>query len=127
MLGSLAVLAGLLINIGLNLVLLPSYGLAGAVASAAIANLIALGVTYVFSVHCGLKFDCGAWIVLLLPPLLCFGPWIALSGLALVALWAAKGTQILSPAEKDQVLLAGADYIRRLRARLQPLLSGPLS
>ena len=46
MLGSLAVLVGMLVNIGLNLLLLPRYGLAGAVAATAAANLAALAVAY---------------------------------------------------------------------------------
>ena len=59
MLGSLAVLVGVVVNIGLNLLLLPRYGLAGAVAATAVANVAALTVAYLLCLRCGLRFDPG--------------------------------------------------------------------
>jgi O-antigen/teichoic acid export membrane protein len=123
MLGSLAVLLGIVVNVGLNLLLLPQYGLAGAVAATAVANVTALAVTYVFCVRCGLRFDPGVWIILALPPLFLAGPWIGLLALAAVAAWATGGHGILSRDEKSHLLAGWRRYALRLRDTFKPLAS----
>jgi O-antigen/teichoic acid export membrane protein len=123
MLGSLAILVGVLLNIVLAFVLLPRYGLPGAVAATATANLAALGTAYLLGMRCGLQFDPGVWIVLALPPLFCLGPWIALIVLVATAAWGIKGRWILSREEKDQLLEAWRHYVHRLRTIIHPLAS----
>jgi O-antigen/teichoic acid export membrane protein len=115
MLGSLAVLVGVVVNIGLNLWLLPRYELAGAVAATAAANFTALAAGYLFCWRCGMRFDRGVWIVLALPPLFCAGPWIALAALAAVAAWALRGRVILSDEEKQQLAQVAQQYVHKLR------------
>ncbi len=115
MLGSLAVLVGVAANVTFNLYLLPEYGLVGAVAATAGANLIALALAYGFGVRCGLKFDPGVWIILALPPVLCAGPWIALSVLLAIGALAMSGRLILSAEDKQQVMVVLRRYGDRLR------------
>lgn len=120
-LGSLPILAGVLLNIGLNLVLLPWFGLTGAVCAAAATNLSALALTYVFSVRSGLKFDPGVWIVLAMPPLFCAGPWIMLAALTGLTAWAIQRDYLLSTEEKGQLRSVASRYV----ARLRPLKTAP--
>jgi O-antigen/teichoic acid export membrane protein len=116
MLGSVAVLVGVLLNIGLNLILLPRYGLTGAVAATAVANFAALATTYLLAMRCGLKFDVGVWIVLALPPVFCAGPWITLLALTIIAAWACLGRGILTAQEKHQLLNSGRMHWERARS-----------
>jgi O-antigen/teichoic acid export membrane protein len=121
MLSSLAVLVGVIVNVGLNLLLLPRYGLGGAVLATAAANFIALVLAYAFAVRCGLDFDRGVWIVLALPPLLLTGPWIALAMLLVIAAWVISGTQVLSREEKELVLQVMQQYCLRAQQGITDL------
>src|SRR4029079_4162150 len=71
-LGSLSLVVGLLLNISLNLVLLPRFGLQGAVWSTTAANLVTLALTYEFSRRYGMRVDRGTWLLTLAPLCLVF-------------------------------------------------------
>ncbi len=90
-LASAALACGLILNVLLNLVLLPRLGLEGAVLSTAAANALSLGLTCLFNHRLGFHLDRGAMVVMLLPALLCLGPWAAVLGLLIVAADAALG------------------------------------
>ena len=102
-LASVALACGLALNIPLNLVLLPRLGLEGAVLSTAAANALSLGLICLFNRRLGFHLDDGAKLVLVLPMLLCLGPWVALFALAAVAVDAVWGDRLLSPDEKRQL------------------------
>jgi O-antigen/teichoic acid export membrane protein len=122
-LGCVPILAGVLLNIGLNLILLPRFGLVGAVSASAAANLTALAFTYLLGTRCGLKFDSGVAIVLALPPLFCAGPWILLAALAGITTWAVQGNYLLNREEKDQLRNVARGYLCRFRG-MKTALSG---
>ena len=63
----LALLLGLAVNVGLNLLLLPRLGLLGAVLATAAANFVALMVVVAISRRLGFRVDLGTWVALLLP------------------------------------------------------------
>ena len=102
-LSSLALLAGLVVNIGFNLLLLPTYGLEGAVWATTLANLTALVLVYVFSSRNGMHVDRGTWILSLAPMTLCLGPWVALGALVGLGVVAFTGTSIFTRQEKRQI------------------------
>ena len=79
-LASVALACGLVLNVPLNLVLLPRLGLQGAVLSTAAANALSLGLICLFNRRLGFHLDDGAKLVLVLPMLLCLGPWVAAAG-----------------------------------------------
>ncbi len=111
-----ALLVGLAVNVALNLLLLPRLGLLGAVLATAAANFIALMLVVVFSRRLGLRVDPGTWVALLLPAVVCLGPWIAALALLVVALYAAVSDRLFSREEK-RVLTAGiAQYQAKLVA-----------
>ncbi|QDU99237.1 lipopolysaccharide biosynthesis protein [Lignipirellula cremea] len=73
-LASLALFLGLILNFSLNAVLVPWWGLPGAVAATAAANATALVLLLGLSSRSGMKMDCGGWCAALLPILLLGGP-----------------------------------------------------
>jgi O-antigen/teichoic acid export membrane protein len=102
-LSSLAMGAGLLLNVVLNKLLLPPLGLPGAVLATSVANLAALGIICLFVRRLGFPFDRGVRVLLLLPPVVCLGPWITLAVLTAVGLEAAYSDRLLSAQEKREI------------------------
>ena len=126
-LGSIALGVGLVVNVGLNLVLLPRLGLLGAVLATTAANLVALVLLSGLSRLLGLRIDAGTWVALALPAVVCLGPWVALVVLVAVAVEAAIRDRLLSPEEKRQLIEGCREYRQRLRAfwlNLRPAQSG---
>jgi O-antigen/teichoic acid export membrane protein len=119
-LGSLALFGGLLLNIACNVVLLPRYGLEGAVWATTLANLAALVLTYVLSQWHGMHIDFGTWILTLAPLALGLGPSVALVALICLAAAILLGNRVLLSQEKQQLLTALAhplDKVSRLRRK----------
>ncbi len=112
-LSSVAMAAGLLLNVALNRILLPPLGLPGAVLATSIANLVALGIICLFVGRLGFPFDRGVRVLLLLPPVVVLGPWIALAVLVVVGLEAAYSDRLLSPEEKQEIRRALDGYLAR--------------
>lgn len=112
---SLALLIGLLVNVGLNLLLLPRMGLLGAVLATTAANLIALVLICTFNHLLGFRTDLGARVVFALPLVICLGPWVALSALLLVGLEAFRSDRLLSGEEKRQITEGCRQYLHKLK------------
>ena len=112
-LASVALFCGLVLNVPLNLVLLPRLGLQGAVLSTAAANALSLGLICLFNRRLGFHLDDGAKLVLVLPMLVCLGPWVALFALVAVAADAVWSDRLLSPEEKRQLAEGVAEYGKR--------------
>jgi O-antigen/teichoic acid export membrane protein len=112
-LASVALALGLALDVPLNLLLLPPLGLKGAVLSAVAANAVSLWFVCRFNRHLGFRLDNGARLVLVLPMLLCCGPWLATLALPVVAACAVWGNRLLSRNEKKQLVEGLGDYGRR--------------
>ncbi len=116
-LSSCSLLVGLLLNVALDLVLLPLYGLHGAVISTTAANFVALLLVYLFSWRYGMRIDRGTWLLSAAPMLLWLGPLPAC--VALVALWiVAACTNVLFSTEEKQ---HGLDVVRGFVHKLKRL------
>ncbi len=76
-LAALPLAIGLVVNIGLNLLLLPMWGLYGAVVATGISTLICLLTILWLSKQHGLKLDQGSWLLVLLPAVLPAGASVA--------------------------------------------------
>jgi O-antigen/teichoic acid export membrane protein len=112
---SLALAAGLAVNVALNLLLLPRLGLVGAVLATASANAVALALIYGLSRRLGMKLDRGVWLASALPLAIPFGGGPA-AAVVLAAGWsAARGSWLFSRREKQQF----AAVTRRCLERLQ--------
>ena len=114
-LASLALLIGLAVNVGLNLLLLPRMGLLGAVLATTVANLIALVLICAFNHLMGFRMDLGTRVVFALPLVICLGPWVSLLALLAVALEAFRSDRLLSGEEKRQLAEGGRQYLHRLK------------
>ncbi|HEV3021334.1 MAG TPA: lipopolysaccharide biosynthesis protein [Pirellulales bacterium] len=114
---SMALAMGLVVNVVLNLSLLPYLGLLGAALATAGANLIVLLVMYAASLACGLRIDPGVWLISLLPAALALGPWVALASLAAVALLTLTGERLFDADEKLSLADSVARSLRERRTK----------
>jgi O-antigen/teichoic acid export membrane protein len=114
---SLTLFVGLAANIGLNLILLPKFGLLGAVLATAAARLVSLGILWVITRNLGMKIDRGLLIVAGLPLLLVLGPWVALIGLIAVVVGNVPGIGCFVAAEKTEIAAAVRQYWLKCRQR----------
>ena len=115
---SLTLFVGLAANVGLNLVLLPKFGLLGAVLATAAARLVTLGMLWTITGKLGMEIDRGLLIVAALPLLLVSGPWAALIALVAVAVGKAPGIGCFTAAEKTEIAGAAEQYWLKFRQRL---------
>ncbi len=105
-LGCVALLTGLITNVILNTILLPRYGLVGAVWATGAANAVALVLIYRFNVWMGMKLQRSVVLVSLLPITLGFGPFAALAALTAVVLAAIFTNRVFDAAEKQRLVRA---------------------
>jgi O-antigen/teichoic acid export membrane protein len=115
-LASISFLIGLIANVGLNLLLLPRYGLYGAVLATTIANFIALVLILGFSRWLGMSIHRGTWLVVGLPLAFCLGPWVSFGVLSLVATIAFSTNLLLHADEKQELLGVWRRATERLSA-----------
>ncbi len=111
---SIAYLGGLVVNIGLNLLLVPPLGLLGAVLGTCTANFVSLGLVLAVSSTNGLRLDRATWIVSLLPLTLMLGLWGSLIGTG-AAIVLALGTELVFTDDERRELFAVA---RRYQEKL---------
>jgi polysaccharide transporter, PST family len=112
-LASVALACGLMLNVLLNIVLLPKLGLEGAVLSTAAANALTLGLICLFNRRLGFALDDGAKLVLVLPMVVCLGPWVAVFAIVAIGAEAMMGSLLLSPEEKHQITTGLSEYGKR--------------
>lgn len=110
---TVALLVGVVLNVILNMLLLPRMGLFGAVLATASANIVALAILFFFCGQLGLRLERSTWIAVALPVSVCLGPWVAALILAAVTIEAAKGTFLLNLDEKEQFAHGLRDYLQR--------------
>ena len=111
----LPLVAGLAANIGLNLLLLPMWGLYGAVVATAISAAICLAVILVLSQCHGMKVDLGIWLVVLAPLALSFSVTSAVATGVVLTLAALCTELILNCQERTQLRQLLASYLIKLK------------
>jgi PST family polysaccharide transporter len=115
-LASLALLVGLIVNIGLNLWWLPKWGLHGAVAATMFGTATALMFVFAANRSLGMKLDRGAAVASMLPGLICFGPIVGTVTLAAIGAIAMTTNWFLAPGERQSILAALVSYLRPLQS-----------
>jgi O-antigen/teichoic acid export membrane protein len=93
-------LIALAANVGLNVLLMPLYGLAGAVLATTIANAAALAITFRVNTRIGMQVDAGTWIMCCLPACLCGGTGTAAAGLTVVCIAVLTSKALFSASER---------------------------
>jgi O-antigen/teichoic acid export membrane protein len=109
---------GLVINIVLNALLLPSLGILGAALASAIGTAANLLIVFWFSKRFGLALDSRVFIFIALPLTLCLGPGVAAISLTCVLIMSVRTGLVFTLDERRQidVILAG------LAARMRPVM-----
>jgi len=121
---SLVAFLGVLVNVGLNLLLLPRLGLQGAVLATAAANGVAVLLMCGLCRRYGLNVHRGTFFGLLLPVSIPLGPWVVLLVLAAVIFQTIVSDRFLSREEKQEILAGIERYVtpvlRRARGKMAP-------
>ena len=118
-LGCFSLAVGLAANIVLNLVLIPAYGLPGAVIATATSHFAVLGMVLAINRGLGMRVQRSTGCIALLPIALLWGPWIALAVLAASMVGLLTTDQILNTDEKGRIMAVWQEYYGKLRHRKQ--------
>jgi polysaccharide transporter, PST family len=94
---------GLLVNVILNFILLPHYGLHGAVFATATSTVLCLATVLVVSRRHGMQLDSGTWILALAPVALGFGVWPAVAACGLLAVAGASTNYVFTAEERREL------------------------
>jgi PST family polysaccharide transporter len=114
-LGCAAIVVGLMVNVALNLALLPRLGLLGAVLATSAANLAALMLLAVLATRRGMCFDRGAVWLAGLPAAAALGPLPAALLLAAAAALAWRTNWLFNAAEKRELSQIAQGYWLNVR------------
>ena len=117
-LSSVALLVGLLVNVSLDLVLLPRVGLHGAVIATTAANFAALTLLYLLNSRLGMRIARGTWILAAVPMLLWLGPTVASLGLLVVTAVSLCTDWLFSDEERQHLLAPAIGIWQKFRIRL---------
>ena len=114
---SIAYLGGLVVNIGLNLMLVPPLGLLGAVLGTCAANFVALALVLGISTVNGLRLDRATWLVSLLPVTLVLGLWGALLGTAAAIVVSLKTELLFTEEDRRELISIARRYQEKFLRR----------
>lgn len=124
-LATLPLVVGLVINIALNIVLLPIWGLYGAVAATAISSLICLIAILLLSNRYGLPLDLGTWLTAAAPITLAAGPVFAATILLVLLIASLCTNLILNASEHAQLRKLTLETLNKLKPYWQRSASAP--
>jgi O-antigen/teichoic acid export membrane protein len=114
---SIAYLGGLIMNIGLNLVLVPPLGLWGAVLGTCGANFVVLALVFWISASSGLRLDRATWLVSLLPLALAFGLWGAVAATATAIVLALATDWLITEDDRREMISVAQRYLDKFLRR----------
>ena len=115
-LGTLPLVAGLAINVGINLVLVPAWGLLGAVVSTTAATAAALAVLYWINRRVGMRLERGTILLSAAPAALCGGVWCGSAALVLLAVVAPFSRTLFTQDERNTFASLGRMYSGKVAA-----------
>lgn len=125
-LAALPLAIGLLINVILNLFMIPTWGLHGAVIATGIATIICLAIILLLSYRHGMKLDSGTWLICAMPISLAWGIAPAIIALIGVTALTFLSNSVFDTYERRQMLVFLANGIAKVKA-VFPRLSGPVA
>ncbi|MAT71432.1 MAG: hypothetical protein CMJ58_18140 [Planctomycetaceae bacterium] len=118
---------GLVVNTVLNAILVPTWGLKGAVVATALATLCGLAVGLLLNRVHGMTVDRRLWIAAIAPGALALGAWPALAALALLLVPLPGGSVLLTSDEWTSLTNLAQSALAKLRSRLprRPAVTSP--
>jgi PST family polysaccharide transporter len=102
---------GLVANIVLNLFLLPTLGLHGAVLATALSTALCLAHVLVLSRRHGMQLDAGTWLLAVSPAAIGFGVWPAIAACFVVGVAAFSSTLVFTADERGELSACIGDAI----------------
>jgi O-antigen/teichoic acid export membrane protein len=112
-LGTLPLAIGLAMNMALNVVLIPAWGLLGAVVATTISTGLALAVLYWINRAAGMQLQAGMLWLSLAPISLCAGPWAATATLLLLLAILPFSRMLITQSEREAI----AELVRSYSAK----------
>jgi len=112
-LGTVPLATGLVVNTLLNLVLIPSMGLLGAVVATTIATGLALAVLYWINHSAGMRLQLGMVWLSLAPAALCGGAWYGAAALIMLVGLLPYSRTLVSQDERDTIAAFGREYFAK--------------
>jgi O-antigen/teichoic acid export membrane protein len=116
--GTIPLAAGLAANIVLNLLLIPTWGLTGAVIATTIATGLALAVLYFINHRVGMPIEPGVVWISLAPAALCGGYWTTVAVLTVLVVLLPKSRTLVTPVEREMIRDVFDESVARLRAAI---------
>ncbi len=117
----LPLVAGLVINIAIDLVLIPTCGLWGAVVATTVATAFALATLYWINGRAGMRLERGMVLLSIAPAALCGGVWCGTAAVLLIGALLPFSKTLLTPDERMML----AELRQRCLARLNAHWSRP--
>ncbi len=116
-LGTLPLASGLAVNIALNLVLIPAWGLLGAVIATTISTGLALAVLYWINHAAGMQLQAGTIWLSLAPIALCGGAWCGTAALVVLAATLPFSKTLFNQQERDALRELSYTFLAGLNGR----------
>jgi len=113
-LATLPIAAGLVANIVINVVLIPTWGLLGAVISTTLATGLALSVLYAINRRVGMRIQSGLVWLSLAPAAMCGGAWCGLVVLSVVLAALPFSRTLINQQERDVIAVFGRTLFGQL-------------
>ena len=112
-LGCVSLAIGLMLNIALNVALIPILGLSGAVIATTTSNFAVLLMVLTLNRVLGMHLHGATMVIALLPLALLLGKWVAAAALVLMAIAFLVDRRLLNGRERQLLLLVWRDYRSR--------------
>jgi polysaccharide transporter, PST family len=112
-LGTLPLASGLALNIALNMVLIPAWGLLGAVVATTISTGLALAVLYSINRSAGMQLQAGMLWLSIAPISLCGGVWTSTITFVLLVAALPFSRTLLTPQDRDAIAELGRSYLAK--------------
>jgi O-antigen/teichoic acid export membrane protein len=112
--------AGLAINIAIDIALIPTWGLLGAVVATTLATAAALAVLYWLNGRTGMRLDRGMVLLSIAPVALCGGAWCGTAAALLIAAALPFSKTLVTSKERAAVVELSQQLQARLRAYWTP-------
>src|SRR4029079_4568115 len=110
----LPLIVGLAINVLIDLALIPTWGLLGAVVGTTVSTGIAITVLYGINWLAGMQLQRGMVLFTIAPAALCGGAWSGLAALVILGAWMPFSRALVTDAERDSLAKLIANGKRRL-------------
>ena len=120
-LAALPLALGLLLNVILNLILIPQWGLYGAVLATGTSTILCLAIILILSQRHGMQLDAGTWLTCAVPITLGFGTLPSAVALGFIVILAFTTNFILNKYEREQISSLVTLCVVRIKSTLPKL------